>query len=570
MNERISRRTLLSSVGVAGLSMLGVTSGQLFQQSEISADQWPQYGRDGGNTGANLDASGPSPDNGGDIVELWAVSPTTAIRGQPAITESNAVVTTTERVLGVNLGDGTVDWEYDDGQQFIGSPATVATDFISNEVYVGTDTGDVIGLSTATGEQIWQHGTANDQLVGVSPLTARGAVLYVAGSAGLSAVSTSDQTQLWTDSVNAATTPAAGANSVWTGNRLGMAGRSPAWAAHVLETFPISQSPAGDEYVTLDARGRWGEQKTPTVEDGAVYLPSRGVTSIETATGQAKWIFDAEIAVPASPAVGTDRVYFASGTALAERTPEQESNAGTVYALSVDPIETERTQLQEELASARSELAELRAAAEAGEDVDRDEVSELRDEIETLERQRQELIRLDSSATEWTADVDGPVNTALAVTSDTVYVSTDSGTVYALDASDGTERWQYNLFEETKSRMVGGPVVAGDRLYVASRETGLVALGASSGTGTDGSDGSDDGETDPSQDNSADSQSSDDGDSGTSEPTESTSGDDGDSESSDGSGPGFGLPTGLAALGGAGYLLNRRSGDLSEDVEKGE
>ncbi|WP_436902088.1 outer membrane protein assembly factor BamB family protein [Halovenus halobia] len=571
MRQNISRRTVLRSGIAAGLVAVAGTGHAQAQDSEPSPAEWPQYGRDSGNTGANPDASGPSGDS--QPTALWS-HPIAADQplSSPIVTGNNAIFTTGSLVVAVNIETGAVSWEYEAESPLYGPPATVATDFIGNEVYVGTATGAVVAISTATGNELWRHETKNSSLTRSAPLVARGEQLYVTGRTTLSAVSSTEQQRQWSLSQGATTTPAVGTQSVWSGTTAGIVGLSSKWDQQDRKSGSVFQQEMGSQYLTQDARGAWSEQKTPTVANGQVFVPSAGVTSINTETGVINWHFDDESMVTASPAVTDGTVYFASGTEITDIPESRAANAGTVYAVPVDQPEAEITQIRTELRDKRTELAALLDDSGGVQSIeDNPEAEQLREEIQELEQRLREQRTIGREAAAWTADVDGPVNTALAVTSDTVYVTTDSGTVYALDTSNGTEQWQYSLFEQgSKRAAVSDPVVAGDRLYVASRETGLVALGASSGTGTDGGDGSDDDETDPSQDNSDDSQSSDDGDSGTSEPTESTSSDDGDSESSDGSGPGFGLPAGLAALGGAGYLLNRRSGDLSEDVEKGE
>lgn len=552
MTTHITRRSVLrSAVAAAALSGVGSATGQTDEQTELSVEQWLQYGRDGGRTGYNPDASGPPGDEDSQT-ELWSFDlGDRELQGPPAVSNGRVVFTTDRELIAVDGEDGSVDWRFGPTRLY-GSPAILTAGVITSEVYVGTADGEVIGISMATGEERWRHDTGT-ALVGTTPLAIRGERLFIAGQSRLTAVNAADQQALWSEPVDAGTAPAAGTETVWSGTPRGMVGRSPAWNEWVLRSEPVTQEQAGEQYVTRDERGVWFEQRSPTVADGTVYLPSRGVTAIDATSGQRKWLFDVAIAVTAPPAVGNGRLYFGGGTDLEDLSDEQRTNAGTVYAVPLDPVEGDRTQLRNRLNEARTGLVELEAAAAEGEEIDQSEVDRLIEEIDRAERDLEELLAVGESAADWTFETDEPINTAPAVTSETVFVVSDAGTVYALDAADGTEKWQYDL-DTAGSVDMTAPAVVGDRLYVASQQTGVVALGAADGDPSgDGSSGTDDSVTD-----------GDDGSDGNSggEGSESAE-NDGDStenggDSDDGSGPGFGVAAGLAGLGGAGYLASRR------------
>lgn len=64
-----------------------------------------------------------------------------------------------------------------------------------------------------------------------------------------------------------------------------------------------------------------------------------------------------------------------------------------------------------------------------------------------------------------------------AIAGETVYVGTGGGTLYALSARDGGERWRYEAKEELGTR----PLVANGTLYVASLEDTVFAVDAATG-----------------------------------------------------------------------------------------
>ena len=58
-----------------------------------------------------------------------------------------------------------------------------------------------------------------------------------------------------------------------------------------------------------------------------------------------------------------------------------------------------------------------------------------------------------------------------------VYVGSDNGKVYALDAATGHSRWTY----ATGSNVESGPAVAGGTVYVSSDDGNVYALDAATG-----------------------------------------------------------------------------------------
>jgi len=77
----------------------------------------------------------------------------------------------------------------------------------------------------------------------------------------------------------------------------------------------------------------------------------------------------------------------------------------------------------------------------------------------------------------WRYETDGPIWSSPAVVDGTVYIGSDDGGVYAIDAGSREKRWRY----ETDNRVEAAPAVAGDTVYVGSYDMGVYALDAASG-----------------------------------------------------------------------------------------
>ncbi|MFC7008920.1 outer membrane protein assembly factor BamB family protein [Halalkalicoccus salilacus] len=64
--------------------------------------------------------------------------------------------------------------------------------------------------------------------------------------------------------------------------------------------------------------------------------------------------------------------------------------------------------------------------------------------------------------TEWTFETDGSVYASPSIVDGVVYVGSYDGTMYALDAADGTERWTFDVGENVLS----SASIDGDYCYV--------------------------------------------------------------------------------------------------------
>ena len=72
----------------------------------------------------------------------------------------------------------------------------------------------------------------------------------------------------------------------------------------------------------------------------------------------------------------------------------------------------------------------------------------------------------------WTTNLDGSIKANPVLCADKLYVGTDKGTLYELDAQDGNESWTF----ETKGSIVSSPAVSENTLYVGSEDGYLYRL----------------------------------------------------------------------------------------------
>ncbi len=72
----------------------------------------------------------------------------------------------------------------------------------------------------------------------------------------------------------------------------------------------------------------------------------------------------------------------------------------------------------------------------------------------------------------WRFETGSEVNSSPVVTSDTVYVGSEDGFLYALDKETGDLKWKF----QTGSEVNSSPAVSGDTVYVGSEDGYVYAV----------------------------------------------------------------------------------------------
>ena len=84
------------------------------------------------------------------------------------------------------------------------------------------------------------------------------------------------------------------------------------------------------------------------------------------------------------------------------------------------------------------------------------------------------VVALDATtgAVVWTAPVDGPVEIVAAIAGTAVYAASNGGSAFAIDAATGSELWRIRI-----RGVPSGPTVAGGLLLVGTNVGELAAIG---------------------------------------------------------------------------------------------
>ncbi|MGA3059986.1 MAG: PQQ-binding-like beta-propeller repeat protein [Candidatus Bathyarchaeia archaeon] len=84
-----------------------------------------------------------------------------------------------------------------------------------------------------------------------------------------------------------------------------------------------------------------------------------------------------------------------------------------------------------------------------------------------------------TNQTLWTFAADYSVSSSPAVLGNVVYIGSDNGNLYALDAATGKYLWSYNTNGQA---VVSSPAVANGEVYFSADDDNLYALNAATGT----------------------------------------------------------------------------------------
>ena len=82
------------------------------------------------------------------------------------------------------------------------------------------------------------------------------------------------------------------------------------------------------------------------------------------------------------------------------------------------------------------------------------------------------------STQEWTTKLDGSIIAPPALSGNILYVGSDSGKLYALDAQDGNETWTYDMDGAIKST----PSISGNTVFTGCDDGYLYSNNAETGT----------------------------------------------------------------------------------------
>ncbi|MFC6720694.1 PQQ-binding-like beta-propeller repeat protein [Halobacteriaceae archaeon SHR40] len=82
----------------------------------------------------------------------------------------------------------------------------------------------------------------------------------------------------------------------------------------------------------------------------------------------------------------------------------------------------------------------------------------------------------------WEFKTAGEIDSAPSVVDGTVFIGSLDGNLYGVDASDGTEQWRYNAGETPGGEIWSSPTVANETVYLGDYEGNLHAVDAADGT----------------------------------------------------------------------------------------
>lgn len=248
---------------------------------------------------------------------------------------------------------------------------------------------------------------------------------------------------------------------------------------------------AGAESVDWETSYDTEFQTTPAVADGTLYVPGEEILyALDASSGDEQWQFDTEDNVIEPPAVRDGTVYLASylGARTGQLTALDADDGstewvnendigyaaapaiadGTVYYLGENSAVTAVDATgEEQWRATESEYDRKRAVSADG------------DTVYFYNRSVGSVVALNGSdGTErWSYELDAEITDAPIVGADGVFVPA-GGTIAKVDSDDGTEQWTTSVSGE----MNHGPLNYGGTLYVTSGLANLTAIDPSDGS----------------------------------------------------------------------------------------
>ena len=367
-----------------------------------------------------------------------------------------------KRVRAIDAENGTQEWAFTTSGAVTDSP-TVEGD----TVFAGDDNGNVYAIQRSDGTQLWTNSTAGGVIT--PPVVVNGTVYVGDANSNLAAYDADTGTELFETGIGFVPVEglAVSENVVFAGD-----GTDTLYALHdglslrkfYDEDWPQFQYDAentGWSTANVGPIGglseKWRFQGAgvvsggPTVADGIVYVGTENgnVYARYERNNTEKWTASPGGVIKEAPTVGEENLYVAhdDGTLRAM----WRSNGTTRWTHAVgDTMFGSPT---------------------------------VRGETVYVGGKNREVYALWSNGTvRWsnTTGVSGEIRATMTATADTVYATDKSGWVYAWDRSTGDAVWTVSL---GGTEILGAPVAANDRIYVATRNTKtLHALYPSNGT----------------------------------------------------------------------------------------
>ena len=237
--------------------------------------------------------------------QLWRVSVGAAVQGTPAVARGRIFVPTVgNAVVALRLADGARLWTNDIGGMTLSSPALVNGDLI---VAAGFPQRNVVRLSGATGEVVWQSPSVMEQFSNTSPAVGGGLVVVGANGGHYYAFDVATGAPRWDYLADGIVHLAA---PLIAGGRVYLAGGANSDKVHAIDAatgtavagWPISlPTPAPD--IAGTRRDRQRAVSSPALVNGLVVLQTRLDDAMDTdANGTADRFVSREVVVAIDPA----------------------------------------------------------------------------------------------------------------------------------------------------------------------------------------------------------------------------------------------------------------------------
>lgn len=338
-------------------------------------------------------------------------------------------------------------WSFETGDVVRSSPTVVG-----DTVYIGSHDKSVYALSIEDGSEKWSVET--NHKIDSSPTVVDGTV-YIGNTSGIIyALAAEDGTERWRSQTNyeIRTTPAVSEQAVYVAsndNRIGSSSKGRLYAVSTedgshqwsVSTRSVVTSPI----VTTSAAGK--DTIYFGTESGILY-------AVSGADGSEKWSFSFSIDHIEAPTIVNDTVYLGSATDM--------------YALSADDGTKQWGRRDaDDHSSIITQPTVVDGDIYIGRDSNGRDSNGLYVISNTVGKQK------------WNFETISIVQTTPAVANDVVYFASNSGTVRAVSAEDGTELWSFDTRNDSSapvSVMDSDPVVVDDTVYIGSDSHKVYAL----------------------------------------------------------------------------------------------